>query len=86
MLKVNGVAAGFSTSMAIEPSELRKATCSRGVSADEIESMRRAPRATNLLAWARAVKSTVGMTVVGDVEWSIVTTPRQSVQPPKCGS
>ncbi len=74
---------GLSASNTIEPSELRKATCLRGDSSDEVESMRRAPGATKLLVWARAVKSTVGVTVAGDFEWSMVTTPRQSVQPPK---
>lgn len=51
---------GLSASNTIEPSELRKATCLSGDSSDETESMRKAPGATKLLAWARAVESAVG--------------------------
>ncbi len=86
MLKIMALSLGLSASNTIEPSELRKATCLSGDSSEAMESMRRAPGATKLLAWARAVKSTVGATVVGDFEWSMVTMPRQFVQPPKCGA
>src|SRR5260370_42589637 len=86
MLKVTARSPGLSARNTIEPSALRKATCLSGESPDEVESMRSAPGATNLLAWASAVKSTVGMTTVGDLEWSMVTTPRQVVHPLRWGA
>ena len=82
---LNGVGAAplFRTIGTMEPSGLQKATDSKLPWSKVFDWMRTAPGERNLLAWARAVKSTLGVTFVGEVEWSIVTTPRQVLHPPR---